>query len=126
MIVGHWTLFESVAENSCHPFFLTPKKEFHKRDKVWYTRGPIGRNSLQVFTKLIIEDVPSFKSRKIINKIGRSTKITRLNEALVLIDKAIETTGHHSMDAYEIYNQEKKLISAWATQRIFSSDVKDG
>jgi hypothetical protein len=41
--------------------FLTPKKETGPRNKLWFTRGPVGRNSLQVYTKFIAEDVPSFK-----------------------------------------------------------------
>jgi hypothetical protein len=105
---------------------LTPIKEFRDRNKVWYMRGPVGRNSLQVYTRLITEDVPSLKGRKITNKTGRGTGMTQLNEALVLVNKAMETTGHPFMDAYKKYNQEKKLISAQATQRVLLGDVKYG
>jgi hypothetical protein len=93
---------------------------------VWYTRGPIGRNNLQAYTKLLAKDVPALKGRKIINKTERGTRITRLNKALVPIEKAMETTGHRSIDAYEKYNQKKKYILERATQRVLSGQIKDG
>jgi hypothetical protein len=125
-IVEHWLEFKSTEESSCHPFFFIPKKDFRFKDKVWYTRGPVGRNNLQAYTKLLAKDVPALKGQKITNKTGRGTRITRLNKALVPIEKAMETTGHCSIDAYEKYNQEKKYISKRATQKILSGEIKDG
>jgi hypothetical protein len=49
-----------------------------------------------------------------------------LNEACVPIEKVMETTSHRSMDAYEKYNQEKKLFFGRATQRVLSREVKNG
>jgi hypothetical protein len=47
-----------------------------------------------------------------------------LNEALVPVAKAMETTGHRSMDAFKKYNQEKKILSKRATQHVLSG--RDG
>jgi hypothetical protein len=58
--------------------------------------------------KCLAEGVDSLKGRKIMNKTGSGIGITRLNEALVPIAKAMETTGHRTMDAFEKYNHEKK------------------
>ena len=66
------------------------------------------------------------KGKNITNKIGWGTGITRLNEALVPIEKAMETTGHHNIDAYEKYNKKKKYISERATQRVLFGEIKDG
>jgi hypothetical protein len=75
---------------------------------------------------LLAKDVPALKGRKITNKNGRNIGITRLNEALVPIEKAMETTRHCIIDAYEKYNQKKKYISKHATQRVLSGEIRDG
>jgi hypothetical protein len=85
---------------------------------------PVGRSSLQAYPKLIVKNVPSFKGRKITNKTGRGIIITHLNEALVPIDK--ETISHHTIDAFEKYNQKKKLLCTLATQKALSGEIKDG
>jgi hypothetical protein len=80
--------------------FFTPKKDFYPHDKVWFDRGHVGRNTLQLCTKCLTEGVDSLKRRKITNKTGRGTRITRLNEALVPIVREMETTSHRTMDAW--------------------------
>jgi hypothetical protein len=124
-IVAHWLQFKTIEETLCHPFFLTPKKDFRPHDKIWFGMGPVGRNTLQLYTKCLAEGVDSLKGRKIMNKSGRGTGITRLNKALVPIAKAMETTSHRMMDTFEKYNCEKKIISERATQRVLSGDLKD-
>jgi hypothetical protein len=47
--------------------------------------------------------------KKISNKTRRGVGITRLNEVLVPIAKAIETTGHRTMDAFESTTTKRKF-----------------
>jgi hypothetical protein len=115
-IVQHWPIFTKPDEARCHLFFLTPNKWFKPKDMVWFKCGPIGRNKLADFIKLLARDVPSLVGKRISNKTSRGVGITRLNEGLVPIKKAIATTGHRSMDAFEKYNHEKKALFEKATR----------
>lgn len=63
------------------------------------------------YTKLLAKNVSCLVGKRFLNKTGRGVGITRLNEALVPIAKAIETTGHHTMDAFKKYNHEKQILS---------------
>jgi hypothetical protein len=88
--------------------------------------NPVGRNTLATYTRLLAQDVPSMEGKRITNKSRRGTGITRMNQALVPIEKAMETTSHRTMDTYEKYNQEKKYLSERATQRVFCGEIKNG
>jgi hypothetical protein len=86
----------------------------------------VGRNTIADFTKVIVRDVPALSGKKISNKTGRGVGITHLNEGMVPIEKAMEATGHRSMDAFEKYNREKKFISEHAMQRVLSGEFRNG
>jgi hypothetical protein len=49
-------------------------------------------------------------------KIWFGLNVDLLDEGLVPIKKAIATTGHRSMDAFEKYNHEKKALFEKATR----------
>jgi hypothetical protein len=119
-------MFKKPKENRCHPFFLTPNRKFHAQDFVWFKLVLVGRNQLAEYTKSLAKDVPSLAGKRILNKTSRGVGITRLNEALVPIAKAMENTGHRTMDALEKYNQEKKILSERATQRVLFGEMQDG
>jgi hypothetical protein len=78
---------------------------------VRFSRGLVGRNSLQMYTRALAQDVFELKGGKITNKMVRSINITCLNETLAPIDKAMETTRHCTMDAFEKYNHKKKVFA---------------
>jgi hypothetical protein len=120
-IVAHWPLFEN---NVPHAFFLTPKQKFIKRDQVWYTTTAIGRNTLSQVAKKLAEDVPSLDTKRITNKTGRNTGISRLEEALVPIDRGMELTGHRDLKSYKKYSKQKDAIaSAAAMQTCMTGDA---
>ena len=78
------------------------------------------------YTKLLVKNVFYLIGKQFLNKTGRGVGITRLNEALVPIAKAMETTCHPTMDAFKKYNHEKQILSERATQCIMSGEMQDG
>jgi hypothetical protein len=125
-IVSHWPAFKTPGKNRCHPFFLTPIRKFREKKRVWFKPCSVGRNQLAEYTKLLAKAVPCLAGKRISNKTGRGVGITRLNEGLVPIAKAMETTGHHKMDTFEKYNQEILFFSERATQHVLSGEMRDG
>jgi hypothetical protein len=95
-------------------------------DHVWFKYGPVGHNQLDEVTKLLAKDIPCLARKRISNKTSSGIGITRLNEGLVPIAKAMETTGHRTIDAFEKYNQENKTLSERAIQRFLSGEMRDG
>jgi hypothetical protein len=118
-IVGHWPHFDTKKP---HAFFLTSKQKFSKREKVWYTYIPVGRNTLSQVAKKLAEDVPSPDTKRITNKTGRNTSISRLEEALVPIDRGMELTRHRDLKSYKKYNKKDTIASSVAMQTCMTGD----
>jgi hypothetical protein len=64
-------------------------------------------------------DVPALQGRKITNNIRRGIGIIYLNEALVRIDKGMETIGYRTMNVFKKYNQEKNFFPNVPLRRRF-------
>jgi hypothetical protein len=76
--------------------------------------------------KRLAREVPTLKDKRITNKTGRNTGISRLEEALVPIDREMELTGHRDSKSYKKYNRDKQAsVSAAAMQAVMTGD-QDG
>jgi hypothetical protein len=105
-IVNHWPVFEDPEKARNHAFFLTPKPNF-KNHVVWYKDVPVGRNTLAKVVQKLAEDMPSLDGKRITNKTGRNTGISRLEEARVPLDRAIQLTGHRDIKSYKKYSKQR-------------------
>lgn len=122
-IVSHWPIFEDPKLAKCHPFFLTAKSKVTKGDPIWFTKTPVGRNTLVGITKKLADCVPSLESKRITNKTGQNTGITRLEQAHVPIDRAMALTGHRDINSYKKYNRQKREgPSSFAMQNCLVGD----
>ena len=84
-----------------HPIFLSPKTKLKlDRDLIWFSKVPVGRNTLGLLTKRLTEDIPEFIGKKITNKSGRGTAVTRLTQAMVPIEYGMRVTGHRNSKSY--------------------------
>jgi hypothetical protein len=120
-IVSHWPIFQDAESARSHAFFLTPKSKF-KDQMIWYKDIPVGRNTLSKVAQKLAEDVPSLSGKRITNKTGRNTGITRLEEAMVPLDRAIQLTGHRDSKSYKKYSKQRfENASACAMQSVMSS-----
>jgi hypothetical protein len=94
-LVSHWPEF-SVEELSVkpydgvQPFFLTPKLKVKKNDVVWFLKRPVGKNSLSKICKELIEGASiDARGRVFSNKIPRRIRISRMEDAHVLVKKGM-------------------------------------
>jgi hypothetical protein len=122
-IIAHWPKFPTKEAERCHPFFLSAKIRFKVSDPVWFSSVPVGRNHLASLTKKLCNSVASLKGKNITNKTGRNTGITRLDESLVPIEKAMEVTGHRDIKSFKKYNRSAPVVSDRAVQRSLAGDT---
>lgn len=122
-IVSHWPPFKPSEEP--HAFFLTPKMPKFCKGPVWFTKQPIGRNTLAKITKRIFSGVPTACEKRITNKTGRVTGITRMEEALVPREKAMVVTGHRDAKSYAKYSKEGRVADR-ALQRVIAGECVNG
>ena len=86
----------------CHVFFLTPLQKF-SGVVVYYSTQPVGRNTFAGMTKKLRESVLSHEGKNITNKIGRNIGTSRLDEAHVPLNKAMELIGHRDQKSFKKY-----------------------
>jgi hypothetical protein len=81
---------------SVQPFFLTPKLKVKKNDDVWFLKTPVGKNTLGQTVRQIILSTLGIdpKGRNFSNKTPRRIGISRMEEALVQVEKGMRITGH--------------------------------
>jgi len=64
----------------------------------------VGRNTLSDITRTLTEVVPALKLKRITNKSGRATRITRMEEAQVPREKGMIITGYRDAKSYGKYS----------------------
>jgi hypothetical protein len=81
---------------SLQPFFLIPKSKTKKIDDVWFLKTPVGKNTLGQTVKQLILNTPEIKAngRVFSNKTPRQIAISRMEEALVPVEKKMRITSH--------------------------------
>jgi hypothetical protein len=123
-ILKHWPVFQDAQSSRSHAFFLTPKNKF-KDQLIWYKDVPVGRNTLSKVAQKLVEDVPSLLGKRITNKTGRNTGISRLEEAMVPVDRAMQLIGHRDAKSYKKYSKQRfENVSACAMQMVMSSGAR--
>ena len=90
LIIKHWPKFDKPHLDRCHPFFLTSLKcQKYKPSGMWFAKSFMERNTLSNITRNLTDGIEGLENKAIINKSGRTTGITRLNAALVSINKGM-------------------------------------
>jgi hypothetical protein len=99
-LTSHWPLFSpadlALFPKSLQPFFLIPKSKTKKIDDVWFLKTPVGKNTLGQTVKQLILNTPEIKAngRVFSNKTPRQIAISRMEEALVPVEKKMRITSH--------------------------------
>jgi hypothetical protein len=99
-LVSHWPEFpvEELAVkpfDGVQPFFLTPKLKLKSSDYVWFLKTPIGKNTLSKICKELIEGAGiEAKGCEFSNKTPRRIGISKMEVALVPVEKGMRITGH--------------------------------
>ena len=88
------------GESGPHPLFLTALSKWKATDSVWYSKGPIGRNTLSMVTKKMTRDILGLAEKTLTNKSGRTTGITRMQEGSVPTRYGMDITGHRDAESY--------------------------
>jgi len=99
-----------------HPIFLTPKPRLRFFDDVWFSHGAVGRNTLSEITRTLAGAILALKLKKITNKSGRATNITRMEEARVPRKKGMSVIGHRDAKSYGKYSREEINLSSKVLQ----------
>jgi hypothetical protein len=99
-VTSHWPIFTSTDlaafPEGLHPFFLTLKSRIKKGDNVWFLKILVGKNMLGQTVKQLILNMPEIKAngRNFSNKTPRRIGISRMEEAMVPVEKGMRITGH--------------------------------
>ena len=96
-IAMQWLIFKDPMWQTCHHFFFTYIAKF--RGAVWYSIQLVSPNVLAGMTKRLCDGIASLKEKNTTNRIERNNGISRLDEANVPLDKAIELTGHCNQES---------------------------
>ena len=92
-------------------FYLTPQQNFLQTDKVWYTKNPMGRNTISNIMKALIAGTPLENcGKKLTNPSMRKTVVKQLKAANVpesSIIKVIGCTSTRGLKSYDPGDQNE-------------------
>ena len=102
-------------------FFQRPRDIFKASDSTWYTKQPVGVNTLRNVVKTLCEDtgIPGYYT----NHSLRSSSVTRMYQSGVDEQLIQEITGHRSL-AVQSYKQTSQSQRQRASQ-IISGDIRN-
>ena len=83
------------------------KKTTNNEDSTWYTRHPIGKNTLCNMMKRLSNQ--AHLSRQYTNHSVRATCITKLSEKGVQENIIMATSGHKSVESLKAYNRTTEV-----------------
>lgn len=98
--------FLSVRPKSVNTFYLQPKKTVRANED-WYFNRPLGHNTLRTLLSKMCENA-GVEGRKT-NHCLRATLATRLHNANVNEQTAMEMTGHRSVGGIRNYKRTSSL-----------------
>ena len=104
------------------PFYLSAKHCANKDDITWFTRQPVGKNTISGFMKQIIKGTSAESNgKKISNHSGRKTCVKKLKRAQVPEESIIKVTGHKTAKGLRAYD-EGDHIELQAMSNILSNE----
>ena len=79
-------------------FYLSEKKSFNVNDDVWYTKNPMGKNSISGIMKaLTVGTELEGSGKKFTNHSMRKTTVKKLKAANISESSIIKVTGHSTV-----------------------------
>ena len=104
------------------PFYLSSKHWSSRDEKVWFTKQPVGKNTISGFMKQIIKGTSAeTNGKKITNHSGRKTCVKKLKRAQVPEESIIKVTGHKTAKGLRAYD-EGDHIELQAMSNILSNE----
>ena len=100
-------------------FFQQPRKSVQEIDDVWYTKKPLGHNTLDNMMKRIFSQ--SSLTRTYTNHRVRATTVTLLSHASVEAREIVKITGHKNTQSLSSYNTD----SSAAQRRQYSAIMQN-
>ena len=99
-------LFKRPLEiQNCGRFYLTAKKFFNKNDETWYTKNPMGKNTISGIMKALTAGTElSLSKKKFTNHSMRKTTVKKLKAANIPESSIIKVTGHSSTKGLSSYD----------------------
>lgn len=85
-------------------FYLQPKTNAVRDDEVWFTRNPVGKNSISRFMKVLVEGTELEGTAKLTNHSGRKTLVKKLKRAGTAESSIVKVTGHKSVAGLRSYD----------------------
>ena len=86
-------------------FYLTPKQNVFQTDEIWYTKNPMGKNTISNIMKALIAETPLENcGKKLTNHSIRKTAVKKLKAANVPESSIIKVTGHKSTRGLKSYD----------------------
>ena len=90
---------------SSRRFYLTPKQNVLQTDEIWYTKNPMGKNSISNIMKALTAATPFENCRKkLTNHSMRKTAVKKLKATNVPESSIIKVTGHTSTRGLKRYD----------------------
>jgi len=94
-----------VELKNCGRFYLTPKQNVLRTDEIWYSRNPMGKNTISSIMKCLISGTPLEScGKKLTNHSMRKTTVKKLKAANVAESSIIKVTGHTSTKGLNSYD----------------------
>ena len=122
---SHWPVLSSkelqvLYKGSQQPLFLVPKK-VKVDDDVWFLKKPIGKNTLAGTMKMLVEAAGIDPKRRIItNKTMQQIGISRIEEAMVQVEKGMRITCHRDAKLYAKYRANDSEVEDKVCQDVIS------
>lgn len=123
-------LISKRGENITSPrLFLKPNRHWKNQNDKWYDNVPVGRNTINGWTKSAAEAIGlNIKDKKITNHSNRSTAVSQLAKSGVEEQQLLKITGHSNQNSIKPYlnlDQEhhNKIINIMRGNR--SSNVEN-
>ena len=90
-------------------FYLQPKMRKTIHDDVWYTRNPIGKNSISVIKKELVSGTDVKMSRKRLkNYSARKTLVKKMKSAEIPDHSVIKMIGHKNIAGLKCYDHSNE------------------
>lgn len=100
--VSSLKLYMSKLNPECESFFQQPRGQEYLRSCIWYTKAPVGVNTLGNFMSLISKKAGLKNTYT--NHCIRATTVTSLRKAGVAPSDIVAVTGHRSIASIESYS----------------------
>ena len=108
-------------------FYLTSEQNVLQNDEIWYTKNPIGKNTISNIMKALIAGTPSENcGKKLTNHSMRKTAVKKLKAASVPESSIIKVTGHTSTRRLKSYdpgdqNEFREMFNALNPPSVIAS-----